>query len=926
MSENDSKSKSNKKIESESKPDKNETNSEPPLYHAESLLDNEEDDEFHHIEVVDVLETAILRSKGSINIALYGGWGTGKSTIINFLNSRINTKDKFEDYQHVVIDAWKLSPDVLRSELLEELALQLGISKEEREKIYDALHNVTEVQGSLKLTRKEKAKKILIDSIPAYPIPIVLLAYFIGPQFGIDLGTPVILGGFAGSLILGVFELFIKLSKKTESISKRFIQKAESSQKFAEIFEKILVVKKKKKLIITIDNLDRCDEKSAVRILSSVKTFMGNKDCVYVVPCDESALLHHLGREYNTVENPQHAKEFLRKFFQIIIYVPPNIKSDLSDYVDTLMQQFPNITFDSHVNEILISAGLSNPRKIRQYLYNLSIQFQLADLREKNSDHILTAGIITNNTGFLTKLIVIRDEWPTIHEKLQSLPTLLNSYHDYLREPTKINDENLSNTILNDFKTFPDFAKFMRATSLTVVDDIRPFLNLSQESYETIYEGSKQINSHASQNNIEELKQDLSSLTPEEILSSFNGLLSLIKYHIDNNNSQYAFNVMNSLLELYEQIPTELHDSLLEKFSTYLSSTPALRQSMNNFDLEKIFSLIMKMNSSVKEQLLSEYSLTLTTFRPVNLKIVEQFVNYSNKIPHKIKEKFDDELNRLGSSDENEFVKVVKKLSESESGKSLIGSNTMNALAERIGNTISTENDQKVSLFFDNISKTSIKTKTNFLNRLLVDLDPTKITAIDKNSQWILDTLIKYAQKTTELTDKIFNTLRKLLPKLENRAHKIAVLKVIFTLLPNVSQKLIDEFANNEFMIKTIVVNQNQFQEILGISKETNAAILSHDSLFDKIIEEFSALPPHDDTYAEFIKETPPDKLDQVLTVLKEKIPSFDPNMITIMITSIEKSKVSLSPKATRIKNSNLTLLGLRNTSSLSTIFESKLF
>lgn len=900
MSEDDSDSKSVEETESgsvetvKSESEKKDVESKPPLYYAEGLLKNEDDDDFHHIEVVDVLETAILRSKDSINIALYGGWGIGKSTIINFLDARVNSKKEFKDYQHVVIDAWKLSPEVLRSELLEELALQLGISKEEREKIYDTLHNVTEVDEAITPTRGDKIKKWLFHLIPIYPIPGAIIAYYVGQYYGLDLSTHALWGIIAGPLILGIPKLFSEISKTTERSSKRIIQKAESSHKFKEIFDKILKAKKKNRIIITIDNLDRCDEKSAVRILSSVKTFMGNEDCIYVVPCDESALLHHLEREYDTGENPQHAKEFLRKFFQIIINVPPNIKSDLSGYVDSLMKKFPDIPFDSHVNEILISGGLSNPRKIRQYLYNLSVQYQLADLREKNPEDILTTGIITTNTGFLTKLIVIRDEWPTVYEKLHGMPTLLNSYHDFLREPTRMSDE-LKNEVFEDFDKFPDFAKFMRATSLIVVDDIRPFLNLSQEPYETKHGGFEQINLHASQNNLDDLKQDLSTLTPEEILSSFKGLLSLIKYHIDNKDSQYAFNVMNCLLELYEKIPEELHNVLLEKFSNYLSSTPELRQSMNHFDSEKIFSLIMKMNSLVKEQLLSEYCTRLTQFRPVDLEIIKQFVIYSNELSQTIKEKFDDEVNRLGSSDEKEFVKVVQTLSKTEQGLLLIGPEILRALAGRIGTQYTPDNELKASLFFQSISNASLEAKKEFVQRLLGDINPDKITALDDNSRWILDKLFEYLQSQSDCSDIVFNRISKLIPKLQNHDHKLAVLKVIFKLLPNIPKTSIENFAKTDFSINALVQNHPQLQQILTLSKETNSQLLSYDSIFAVMLTRLTALAPNADAYAQFIQETPYEKLDQVIDMLQNKISSFDPNQLNIILSSLTKSKEQFS-------------------------------
>ena len=103
-----------------------------PLYYAEEPLENEDEDDFGHSEIADVLEHAITRSKGPINIALYGGWGVGKSTIIKFLEKRIEKKDTLEKFQLITVDACKLSPTILRQELLEDMASLLNIDEENK--------------------------------------------------------------------------------------------------------------------------------------------------------------------------------------------------------------------------------------------------------------------------------------------------------------------------------------------------------------------------------------------------------------------------------------------------------------------------------------------------------------------------------------------------------------------------------------------------------------------------------------------------------------------------------------------------------------------------------------------------------------------------------------------------------------------------
>jgi predicted HTH domain antitoxin len=47
-------------------------------------------------------------------------------------------------------------------------------------------------------------------------------------------------------------------------------------------------------VIISVDNLDRCESDTVYDVLVSLKTFMGNDRCLYVIPCDDEALLSHI--------------------------------------------------------------------------------------------------------------------------------------------------------------------------------------------------------------------------------------------------------------------------------------------------------------------------------------------------------------------------------------------------------------------------------------------------------------------------------------------------------------------------------------------------------------------------------------------------------------------------------------------------------
>lgn len=49
------------------------------------------------------------------------------------------------------------------------------------------------------------------------------------------------------------------------------------------------------KLVIVIDNIDRCNCETAYELLTNIKNFMGNYDgLIFIIPIDDKALKKHL--------------------------------------------------------------------------------------------------------------------------------------------------------------------------------------------------------------------------------------------------------------------------------------------------------------------------------------------------------------------------------------------------------------------------------------------------------------------------------------------------------------------------------------------------------------------------------------------------------------------------------------------------------
>jgi hypothetical protein len=102
----------------------------------ECNLDQESADLMGTGPYVDVLEKMIednIEKDTPLTIGLFGGWGSGKSSIIKTMSDRFSQK---KTVKIVIYDAWKYSGDAFRRSFLLEMKKQLNLDWEEKLRVF----------------------------------------------------------------------------------------------------------------------------------------------------------------------------------------------------------------------------------------------------------------------------------------------------------------------------------------------------------------------------------------------------------------------------------------------------------------------------------------------------------------------------------------------------------------------------------------------------------------------------------------------------------------------------------------------------------------------------------------------------------------------------------------------------------------------
>jgi hypothetical protein len=137
-------------------------------------------------------------------------------------------------------------------------------------------------------------------------------------------------------------------------------------------------------IVITIDDLDRCESRTVYRTLIALKSFFGHPQCTYIVPCDEEALYRHIqaADEGEYLEDESNKRDFLAKFFETQIRIAPATESSLREFALKQLEDLSVEVEESVIQDVIMPANFRTPRRIKQLINRTATLRELARERE----------------------------------------------------------------------------------------------------------------------------------------------------------------------------------------------------------------------------------------------------------------------------------------------------------------------------------------------------------------------------------------------------------------------------------------------------------------------------------------------------------------------------------------------------------------
>lgn len=521
---------------------------------------------FGHREIVTALEKVIKKSPESFTIGLYGDWGSGKSSIAETLQSDL----KKHNIPLMIFDVWKHEGDALRRTFISETHHFFKNHEKWKSKYKGEDDILDELTKSKKGIKRNSLKFTqLLKGAILFPVTIFiigLLVWFLTDKIlGLDYfqrddipgAITTFLGLFSVSYLFKYAEKFIENIKgdKEEFIQEKLQDPIEFEDKFKQLIKNLN--KDINKVVFVFDNLDRVSGEKAVQIMSTIKTFLDpvdksikDKNIVFLVPCDETAIKRHLrntlnySKDFSGDDYHRYAGEYLRKFFNTIIWIPEFYINELEELAvskleDTKIDDFKN----DELSALIVLVFDKNPRQIIQFINILISNYLLIKERP------IEGFSLKDDIAKLAKYLLLIQKFPDIMDVYKSS---LNYELETL--PAELNDE-IEGVKRFSKKRVSEFYNFLKLTEHVKIESLDLFFKLRRSDFENKLENSVRLIKLIETNRIKDiLSLDESKITDETDNLLVNDFEFIKKFNLENKQHELSEIVIEKMRKISNPI------------------------------------------------------------------------------------------------------------------------------------------------------------------------------------------------------------------------------------------------------------------------------------------------------------------------------------------------------------------------------------
>ncbi len=364
------------------------------IYHDDVPEKDEIGHEYSTKTLVKLISSVSLKAKGSFTIGIYGEWGSGKTTMLKHIQTMLedSQREASEGYDTVTIwfNPWQFTAgENIVNSFFQLLSLKL--------------EEISKVQKKCSKGRMKHFATALKKAAASYD-----------KEIKVQVGIP---------LVASIEYGHKKRIQDDASIYYDMINYLQKAAKKMEV-----------KIVIFIDDLDRCVPDQTVQLLDGLKVLLDIPNFVFVIGVARNVIQRAVNERYkglfqnNDTDAESSSVDYLDKIIQFPFYLPKPDKTKLKNillnpYFSTLKEK------DKYSDIVLVVLG-TNMRSIKRFLNVVTFSKHQTVSRFDGGKPILE---------LIVKISLLAYALPELYEQLENAPKGLSELNKKVAAVDKTN-------------------------------------------------------------------------------------------------------------------------------------------------------------------------------------------------------------------------------------------------------------------------------------------------------------------------------------------------------------------------------------------------------------------------------------------------------------------------------------------------------